>query len=255
MTPAERRRAERLFAARKAVERKKGDPVQELEAADLDYRYWSGVEASYRATERTITRHEREKAWLTKTHPNFEARTQKAEETYTQSLNVIYRDAKKAQVLWDKLEASFGVDDAQRMIRDNPTILGRMNGRRLFGQDSAERRKAKQAFRYLDTKRKRWREAMLKLGHHRDRIETNRRALRIALHDFEMMKRRTDVPYELKLILRDKIQRRERALSRVTDRAIREGSITEDRKLDLLQARKRYLKRRKELERRRELER
>ena len=70
-----------------------------------------------------------------------------------------------------------------------------------------------------------------------------------------MMKLRTDVPYELKLILRDKIQRRERALSRVTDRAIRESDVAEDRKLDLLHARKRYLKRRKELERSRGRER
>ena len=125
----------------------------------------------------------------------------------------------------------------------------------FLGKDSAERRKAKHAFRYLDSKRKRWRETLLKLGNHRDRIEANRRALRIALNDFEMMKLRTDVPYELKVILRDKIQRRERALSRVTDRAIRESDVAEDRKLDLLHARKRYMKRRKELERSRGRER
>ena len=86
MTPAERRRAEKLHSARKAVERKKGDPVRELEAADLDYRYWSGVESAYRATERTVTRHERDKAWLEKTHPSFEGREQKAKDTFTQSL-------------------------------------------------------------------------------------------------------------------------------------------------------------------------
>src|SRR6056297_1492096 len=252
MTPAERRRAERLHTAREAVARKKGEPVRELEAADLDYRYWSGVEAAYRATERTVSRHEREKAWLEKVRPGFEAREKKAKDTFTRSLLTIFRDPKGAQERWNKLEAEYGIEDARRMIRDNPNVLGRMNGRRLLGKDSAERRKAKQAFRYLDSKRKRWRETLLKLGHHRDLIEANRRALRIALNDFEMMKLRTDVPYELKIILRDKIQRRERALSRATDRAIRESDIAEDRKLDLLHARKRYMKRRKELERSRE---
>src|SRR6056297_1948190 len=252
MTPAERRRAEKLFTARKAVERKKGDPVRELEAADLDYRYWSGVDAAYRATERTITRHERDKTWLEKVHPNFENREQKDRQTLMDSLQVVFRDPKAAEEKWRKLEEAYGIEEAQKLIRDNPNVLGRMNGRRLLGKDSAERRKAKQAFRYLDSKRKRWRETLLKLGHHRDLIEANRRALRIALNDFEMMKLRTDVPYELKIILRDKIQRRERALSRATDRAIRESDIAEDRKLDLLHARKRYMKRRKELERSRE---
>ena len=255
MTPAERRRAEKLHMARKAVERKKDDRVRELEAADLDYRYWSGVEAAYRASERQITRYEREKTWLDKVAPNFEAREQKAKQTFTRSLMAIFQAPDKAQERWNKLEANYGIEDTRRMVRDNPDILGEMNGRRILGKDSAERRKARQAFRYLDSKRKRWRETVLKLGHHRNRIETNRRALRIALNDFEMMKLRTDVPYELKIILRDKIQRRERALSRVTERAIQASDIADDRKVDLIHARKHYLKRRKELERSRGRER
>jgi len=67
-----------------------------------------------------------------------------------------------------------------------------------------------------------------------------------------MMKLRTNVPYELKTILRDKIQRRDRAPSRVTDRPIRESDIAEDRISDILWARNRYLSRRKELEKKRE---
>ena len=254
MTPAERRRAEKLFSARRAVARKQGDRVRELEAADLDYRYWSGVEASYKATERNIARHERDQAWLAKVGPSFEKRETKARETFLQSLSKVFRDADSARMRWDKLEQAYGIEDARQMVRDNPDMLGTMNGRRILGRDSAERRKARQAFRYLDSKRKRWRDTLLKLGHHRSRIEANRRALRIAINDFEMIKLRTDVPYALKAIMRDKIQRRERALSRVTERTIRESDIADDRKVDLLQARKRYLERRKELERGREWE-
>lgn len=255
MSPAEQRRAEKLFNARKAVARKKGNSIQELAMADLDYRYWSGVQASYRATERRIVRLEREKDWLEKTYLSFEKREQKAKATFALSFVSVFRNPSKAQEIWKKLEISYGAEDALRMIRNNPRILGQMNGRSIFGKDSDTRKKAKQAFRYLGSKRQKWRETLLKLGNHRNKIEANRRALRIALNDFKMMKLRTDVPYALKRIMLDKVRRRERALSRVTDRAIRESKIAEDRKLDLIRARERYLQRRKELERRRTLER
>jgi hypothetical protein len=42
MSPAERRRAERLRDAQKAVDRKRGDAVLELDAADFEYHYWKG---------------------------------------------------------------------------------------------------------------------------------------------------------------------------------------------------------------------
>jgi len=327
MTPAERRRAENLFNARKAVERKKGDPVLELDAAEQDFRYWSGVQASYRAAERNVARQEKEKSWLKKVEPNFEKREQKARYGFLEFMGRVYRDADEAEARWEKLEKDYGVEDAWQMVRDNPKLLGRMQGRgpliqdsakrakakeafrsldiwqarkqksvleslkpifrdpaaarknwlklekehgvkiadrlvrdnpRLIGRlhgrgsigkDSAERVKAKRAFRYLDARRKRWRQTVLKLGHHRDRIEANRRALRIALNDFEMMKLRSDVPFELQAILKDRITRRQRALARVTERAILESDFAEDRKMELMHARKRYLNRRKELER------
>jgi hypothetical protein len=331
MTPAERRRAENLFNARKAVERKKGDPVLELDAAEQDFRYWSGVQANYRATERNVARQEKEKAWLKKVEPNFEKREQKARYGFLEFMGRVYRDADKAEARWEKLEKDYGVEDAWQMVRDNPTLLGRMQGRgpliqdsakrakakeairsldiwqarkqksvleslkpifrdpvaaqkkwrklekehgvkladRLIrdnpgqigrlhgrgsiGKDSAERVKAKRAFRYLDARRKRWRQTVLKLGHHRDRIEANRRALRIALNDFEMMKLRSDVPFELQAILKDRITRRQRALARVTERAILESDFAEDRKMELLRAKRIYRERKRELERSREL--
>jgi hypothetical protein len=252
MTPAERKRAERVYEAQKAVNQKRGDPVRELEAADWDYRYWSGVEAVYRANERRLTRLEREKAWLKKVEPDYERRAQKAQQGFTESIVAIFREPEKAIERWQKLEASYGIKDAKRMIKENPALLGHMRGRSLLGKENQERKKAKRAFHYLDQKRHRWREQQLKLGHHRDKIEANRRALKIALNDFEMMKLRTDVPFELKAIIRDKVIRRQKALSRVTEKAILESSLAEDRKLDLLRARDRYMKRRRELERSRD---
>jgi hypothetical protein len=249
MTPAERRRAERLRAAQQAVDRKRGDPVREFEAADLDYRYWAGVEAVYRSTERRISKHEREKAWLKKSAPNFEAREKKAKGTFTQSMLTIFRDPEKAQKRWKQLEAAYGIEDAQKMVRENPKLLGKMNGHRVLGMETPARKRAKRAFRYLDTKRKRWRETQLKHGNHRDRIEANRRALKIALNDFENMKHRTDVPFELKAIMKDKVLRRQKALTRVTERAILESDIAEDRKMDLLRAREIYMRRKRDRER------
>ena len=327
MTPAERKRAERVYEAQKAVDQKRGDPVRELEAADWDYRYWSGVEAVYRAGERRISRLEWEKERLQKGLPFMEAREEKGRQVLMESLKVVFRDPEAAEEKWRTLETTYGIEEAQRLISENPQILGRMNGweriaydsdkrvkakqafrsldiwherreknvleslRPIFrnpsaalkkwrkleqvhgvkiadrlvkenpnligrmhgrgeiGKDSAKRQKAKRAFRYLDQKRQRWREQQLKLGHHRDRIEANRRALNIALNDFEMMKLRTDVPFELKAIIRDKVIRRQKALSRVTEKAILESNLAEDRKNDLLRARNLYMRRKRERDR------
>ena len=89
----------------------------------------------------------------------------------------------------------------------------------------------------------------------RSRIEENRRALRIARRDFEMVHHKVGVPYELKAILFKKILRREKALSRVTEQTIRESSLAQERKEALIRARRRYLSRQKELERGRDRER
>lgn len=249
MTPAERRRAERLHTAKQSVLRKRGDPVRELEAADFDYRYWTGVQSIYRNAERRIARLERERGWLNKVAPNFEARERKARETFSGSLLTAFRNPAQAEARWQKLEKAHGLADAQRMVRANPALLGRMNGRRLFGKDTPERQRAKRAFRYLDNKRRRWRETQHKLGHHRHRIEANRQALRIALHDLEMMRLRTDVPQRLRAIIRERINRRQKALSRVTEQMIRQSDIANDRKEDLIRARKRHLDRQRDLER------
>ena len=327
MTPAEQRRAKKLREAQLAVERKNADAVLEVDAADLDYNYWKGVEAVYRAGERRISRLERDRAWLKGTERNYVLRERASAETYKQAMFDIFRNPAEATKRWRKLEKTFGIADAERMVKDNPHLLGRMNGweriaydsekrvkakqafrsldiwqarrektvlesltpifrnptaalqkwrklealhgvkiadrlvrekpsligrmhgRGQIGKDSAQRQKAKRAFRYLGQKRRRWREQQLKLSHHRDLIEANRRALRIALNDFEMMKLRTDVPFELKAIVRDKVIRRQKALSRVTEKAILASNLAEDRKMELLRARRTYMERKRERER------
>ncbi|NRD90818.1 relaxase [Sphingopyxis sp. BSNA05] len=249
MTPAEQRAAKRYHDAKLAVDRKKGDPVLELDAADYDYRYWAGVETVYRAGERRISRLERDRGWLKKTLPNYEAREMASEAQFNQSLFDIFRNPEKAAERWLKLEQTFGVADAERMVKKNANLLGRMNGARYLGVDTEARGNAKRAFRKLHLKRRRWQEQQLKLGHHRDRIEANRRALRIALNDFAMLRLRADVPFELREIMREKAMRRAKALTRATDKAILASNLAEDRKMELLRARRTYMERKRERER------
>tara|TARA_R110002110_G_scaffold372498_1_gene582562 strand:+ start:19357 stop:21057 length:1701 start_codon:yes stop_codon:yes gene_type:complete len=249
MTPAEQRRAKRLREAQLAVERKNADAVLEVDAADLDYHYWKGVEAVYRAGERRISRLERDRSWLKKTLPNYEAREKASEAQFSQSLFDIFRNPEKAAERWLKLEQTFGVADAERMVKKDPNLLGRMNGGRYLGADTEARGNAKRAFRYLDAKRRRWREQQLKLAHHRDRIEANRRALRIALNDFAMLRLRADVPFELREIMKEKAMRRAKALTRATDKAILASNLAENRKMELLRARRIYMERKRERER------
>ena len=249
MTPAEQRRARKLREAQLAVERKNADAVLEVDAADLDYNYWKGVEAVYRAGERRISRLERDRGWLRKTLPSYEAREKASEAQFNQSLFDIFRNPEKAAERWLKLEQTFGVADAERMVKKNANLLGRMNGARYLGADTEARGNAKRAFRKLHLKRRRWREQQLKLGHHRDRIEANRRALRIALNDFAMLRLRADVPFELREIMKDKAMRRAKALTRATDKAILASNLAEDRKMELLRARRTYMERKRERER------
>lgn len=252
MTPAERHRVKRRHEAELAAARAKADAVLELDAADLDFNYWKGVEAVYRAGERRISRLERDRDWLKKTLPNYQAREQASAARFNQSLFDIFRDPEKAAARWLKLEETFGIADAERMVKENANLLGRMNGSRILGADTEARGNAKRAFRYLHLKRRRWREQQLKLAHHRDRIEANRRALRIALNDFALMRLRADVPFELKAIMRKKAMRRAKALTRATDKAILASRLAEDRKMELLRARRIYLERKRERERERD---
>lgn len=249
MTPAEQRRAKKLREAQLAVERKNADAVLEVDAADLDYNYWKGVEAVYRAGERRISRLERDRGWLKKTLPNYETREKASEAQFNQSLFDIFRNPEKAAERWLKLEQTFGVADAERMVKKNASLLGRMNGARYLGADTEARGNAKRALRKLHLKRRRWREQQLKLGHHRDRIEANRRALRIALNDFAMLRLRADVPFELREIMKEKAMRRAKALTRATDKAILASNLAEDRKMELLRARRTYMERKRERER------
>ena len=249
MTPAEQRRAKRLREAQLAVERKNTDAVLEVDAADLDYHYWKGVEAVYCAGERRISRLERDRAWLKGTERNYVVRERVSAETYKQSMFDIFRNPAEATKRWRKLEKTFGIADAERMVKEKPNLLGRMHGNSAFGKETPARQRAKRAFRYLDVKRRRWREQKLKLAHHRDRIEANRRALRIALNDFAMMRLRADVPFELREIMKEKAMRRAKALTRATDKAILASNLAEDRKMELLRARRIYMERKRERER------
>src|SRR5690606_24287270 len=148
MTPAEQRRAKRLREAQLAVERKNTDAVLEVDAADLDYHYWKGVEAVYRAGERRISRLERDRAWLKGTERNYVLRERASAETYKQAMFDIFRNPAEATKRWRKLEKTFGIAEAERMVKEKPNLLGRMHGNSAFGKETPARQRAKRAFRY-----------------------------------------------------------------------------------------------------------
>src|SRR5690606_16548925 len=189
------------------------------------------------------------RAWLKGTERNYVVRERVSAETYKQSMFNIFRNPAEATKRWRKLEKTFGIAEAERMVKEKPNLLGRMHGNSAFGKETPARQRAKRAFRYLDVKRRRWREQQLKLAHHRDRIEANRRALRIALNDFAMLRLRADVPFELREIMKEKAMRRAKALTRATDKAILASNLAEDRKMELLRARRIYMERKRDRER------
>ena len=64
-----------------------------------------------------------------------------------------------------------------------------------------------------------------------------------------MLRLRADVPFELREIMKEKAMRRAKALTRATDKAILASNLAEDRKMELLRARRIYMERKRERER------
>ena len=104
------------------------DPVQELDNADMEFRFWSGVEASYRHAEGRIQNGnrrmkglhqnvQRQKGWLTRRESNL-----------MDGLARVYRDPKAAFAKWAELEKQLGGWDADRAVAKNPLILGSVRG-------------------------------------------------------------------------------------------------------------------------------
>lgn len=256
------------------------DPVQELDNADMEFRFWSGIEASYRHAEGRIQNGnrrmkglhqnvQRQKGWLTRRESNL-----------MDGLARVYRDPKAAFAKWAELEKQLGGWDADRAVAKNPLILGSVRGFRylsmqdlragyqragknplargimkdldMMGERTAARREAQRMAKYLVERREKWRDAKARVHDAHGKIEKARRDLDRALHDFKMLQRSTGVPERLRATLVRSIKRRSRALGRVNAKMIREAKLADERKQQLHEAWRRNEARRIERERQRE---
>ena len=281
-TRKERETAEKLDGVKPfdSLYARAANPVQELDNADMEFRFWSGVEASYRHAEgrieygnrRTKQLHEnvnRQQGWLTR-----------REASLMDGLSRVYRDPNAAFAKWAELEKSLGGWDADRAVAKNPLILGNVRGFRflsmqniktgyrrtkksplardilkdldMLGERTAARREAQRMAKYLVERREKWRDAKARVNNAQAKVEKARRDLDRTLHDFKMLQKSTGVPKRLRATLMQSIKRRARALNRVNEKMIREAKIADERKEQLYEAWRRGEARKIERSRRRE---
>ena len=127
--------------------------VRRLDEADMDFRYWSQIEASYRSAAGKVRYAERQQSFSEKQVHRDEAWLGKRSQSLNDILGKVYRDAAKARALWDELEQKFGIRDAERMIEKDPFILGAVRGIRMGDTRTSDRREAKRIGSGIETDR------------------------------------------------------------------------------------------------------
>ncbi|WP_420419648.1 relaxase/mobilization nuclease domain-containing protein [Pacificispira sp.] len=220
-----------------------GDPALEADAADMDYRYWSQVEATHRAGRSRVKTSERDEARAKLSEARQKAWVSRREESFVGLLGKVFRDPERARNAWGQLERKHGVNAVRDMIKKNPLLLG------SFGADEKE---AQRLSRYLTERYDKYREAMHRLDHARSKVERARHKTKLAIRDFEMLEQSIGSGERLRRIVVSKIRRRSRALSRLTNEAIRRSTLADDRKEQLERARR--LQKERQLERSRKRE-
>lgn len=255
MSPALRRKAERLHTSKKDVERKRGDKVAELDAADREYRYVRGVRAFMSHKAKGLSRAEREKERkqkLTKAQKRTEKRAAKS---YHDGMGGLFDDGKKATEKWDDLEAKYGAEKAMKMIKKNPDVLGKIAWNK--GADKAKEieRRSKKIMGQLARSRKMWQERQFKLVFARQRRDRAEIGLRRAREGFGQIKSRFWSRYTQQEYLVTVMQRRMKALDRVRADEIRMSTLAEKRKEELIFQHKRHEKEKKRLEKQRKKQR
>lgn len=252
MTPAERRRAQRLADARQAVKRKRRDPVLELDEADRDLAYWKGVQAIQRNSVFQLRRAEREHAWQTRMLDRRTGHEAASQTRYREAMGKVYRQPERADRIWNRFDQRTDPDVVDQQVAKEPTFLGGMRG---LPADLIATEKRKEAIKYgkfLVHRRKKWRQAKEKLEQTRAQLDEASRSLKLAMKEYETLHKGFESPQQVERIVRDKLIRRAAALKRVTDRAIHESDLAEDRKQQLTRAWNTYQLKHRDRERGRE---
>jgi len=220
------------------------DPVLEADAADMDYRYWNQVEAAHRTAGNRVKNAERRKWGAAQSVARQKAWVSRRKESFFDLLGKVFRDPERARAAWDKLERKHGVKAVKDMVGKNPLLLGDF---------AADEKEAKRLSRYLTERYGKYRDAMHRLDHAQHKVELARHKTKLAVRDFEMLERSVASSERLRRIVVTKIRRRSRALSRLTDAAIRRSTLADERKEQLERARR--LQKERQLERSRKRER
>jgi len=220
------------------------DPVLEADAADMDYRYWSQVEAAHRTAGNRVKNAERREWGAAQSVARQKAWVSRRKESFFDLLGKVFRDPERARAAWDKLERKHGIKAVKDMVDKNPHLLGDF---------AADEKEAKRLSRYLTERYGKYRDAMHRLDHVQHKVELARHKTKLAVRDFEMLEKSVGSSERLRRIVVTKIRRRSRALSRLTDEAMRRSSLANDRKEQLERARR--LQKERQLERSRKRER
>jgi len=286
LPPYERRAAERIWegemeAARERAEHgaRTGDPVKDLDLADMEARYWIQVAGTYRQADKAHTNARRRLNYNEGREGASVDWLEKREAEFLGTFSKAYRNPNKAAGLWDELIASQGISKAGEMVRKNPLLLGRLHGRRIinpkkvrsvfkrtgrerfkFGEfkdvkffnNSKTRTDALREARKLTRQYDRYRKSQDILFEIRSKIKKAKRDVDRTKGEFEMLQNRGLTPRGLEQTLKSLFVRRAKTLNRVTRRAIRQSDLSDGRKEQLERVRNRYEERKRQRSKKRE---
>jgi MobA/VirD2-like, nuclease domain len=212
------------------------DPVLRADLADMDYRYWTQVESSYRASKGRIKSSERFEQSSRKYRDKQKGWLNRREDGFLEMLSNVYHDPKAARSKWSALEKKHGVSDAGRLVRENPMVLGKVIGVDILNGRGAGQAKAKRMVRYLHERRQKWKAAKESLNVAQGKLDKAKHKTQLAFREYEHFVNIVGDDARLKQILLEKIRTRTKYLSRVTDKAIRKSKLTKERQEQLVRA-------------------
>lgn len=251
MTPGERTTVNDMFRSDETTYSRDHDVVRGADNADMEYRYWTQIEATYRSHQGAVRYAKQREKHLSMQEDRDRAWRAKREQSLMEGLAKVYKDAAKARSLWDDLEAKLGVREAEQAIEKDPFLLGSVRGIRTGNIRTPEREQARRTFKHLMERRQKYREARLRLDHTRAEIERARQKIMQAARDLEMIQKIAGAPPELKKRLMDTVRERARAFERVSERALQRANIADERKAQLERAMRKHQERQREMERER----
>lgn len=255
MSPAERRTVDMMYDNDVSPHVRDEAAVRAADEADMEFRYWTQIEATYRSRQGAVRYAEHRERAMAKQEARDQAWLTRRDRSFMEGLATVYKDAAKARAKWDELEKTLGIGEAEEAVKKDPFLLGAVRGIRTGNVRTPEREKARRTFRYLVERRQKLRDSKRRVELMQNEIEIARRRTLQAVRDFEMIQNIAGTSKELQAKLMARIKARARALDRLTEKALKRSSLAEDRKQQLDRAYKQHRERQRELERARERER